>query len=186
MKLVKTSLVALILAGTLQASAQDKINIIKAGGNLLSLLYGEDGDNSFGGGSVALEHQLNNKATLVLGANFNAKEESSGNNGFPVTHRFTVLTFEPEIRWYPKVATDGFYLGLAPSVLIMKNKISGGAISITDDQTHLGAGLKLGYQFSLARALMLQFGTGVGLVFGNSEADGALQVNLNLLLGYKF
>lgn len=183
-KLAKTSLVAILLAGALNASAQDKTNVMKAGGNLLSLLYGEDGDHRYGGVSVALEHQLNNKTTLVFGANFNAKEETAGN--IKSTKRFTVLTFEPELRWYPKAATDGFYLGIAPSVLIQKNKITNPIIIVTDNQTHLGAGIKLGYQFLLTSALMLQFGTGAGLVFPNSETDGSLQVNLNALTGYQF
>lgn len=42
------------------------------------------------------------------------------------------------------------------------------------------------YQFELAKALKLQFGTGGGLVLPSDNVDGWLQFNLNLLLGYQF
>lgn len=166
-------------------SAQDQINIVKVGGNVLISLLGENDNESYGGFSASLEHSLKSNTTLVLGGNFNKKEESISAGGISVSASLSILTLEPEFRWYPKAATEGFYLGFAPAVYIQKTKVSG-AINTSNAETQLGLGLKAGYQFELAKALKLQFGTGGGLVLPSDNVDGWLQFNLNLLLGYQF
>lgn len=184
MKLLKTCLAVLALTCAQHAAAQDKINIVKVGGNLLTLL-GEGDDETYGGFSAALEHQLKDKTSLVLGSNFNFKEESVNDGTVSLTARLTVLTFEPEFRWYPKAATEGFYLGFAPSVYLLKAKISG-FVSATASDTQFGVGLKTGYQFGLSDALKFQVGAGFGVILPSDDADATGQLNFNILVGYQF
>lgn len=186
MNLLKVSLTTIVLTAlTFTASAQNKINIVKVGGNLLALLLGDDSDESYGGFSAALEHQVGSKTSLVFGANYNTKEETVSNGGLTLSGRLTIVTFEPEFRWYPKAVAEGFYLGFSPAVYLQKAKLSG-IISAEGDETQFGAGLKLGYQLPLNSHLKLQFGTGGGLIFPSSDSDGYLQFNLNALVGYQF
>lgn len=175
----------LFLHGSLQA--QGPANILKGGGSLLSLFYLEgDGGQTLGGVTLSMEHQVSSKFSLCFGANFNTQEESFSAANLSSIERTSFFTFEPEIRWYPKMATQGFYLGFAPGLYLEKDKLSG-TINSIDKYTLLGAGLKLGYQFSLNNHLTMQVGSGAGLVFYPEEGDGGfLQTNLNVLLGYQF
>ena len=185
MKVLKICLALLALSCAQHAVAQDKINIVKVGGNLLATVFGEGDDETYGGFSAALEHQLRSKTSLVFGVNYNAKESTVSDGIISLTARLSIVTFEPEFRWYPKAVTEGFYLGFAPAVYLQKAKISG-AISGEGDDTRVGAGLKLGYQFALNNRLKLQFGTGGGLILPGPDSDGSLQFNLNALVGYQF
>lgn len=188
MNLIKTCFVAGLLACSLAVSAQGKINLVKAGGNLLFLLdEGQEEDvQTLGGASLAFEHQLNNHFSLVIGANYNGREESVSFSGFTLTTRQTVFTVDPEFRWYPKAATEGFYLGIAPELYLFKYKFSGTAFTGTDDETRLGASLKTGYQFALTPALKLQVGTGFGLVLESEDTGATAIAHLNVLIGYQF
>ena len=185
MKLLNICFALLALTFAQHASAQDKINIVKVGGNLLATVLGEDSDETYGGFSAALEHQLRSKTSLVFGVNYNTKESTLSDGIISISARLSIVTFEPEFRWYPKAVTEGFYLGFAPAVYLQKAKISG-AISGEGDDTRVGAGLKLGYQFALNNRLKLQFGTGGGLILPGPDSDGSLQFNLNALVGYQF
>lgn len=183
MKLFSTYFILLLAAGlSFRANAQENINIVKLGGSLLTIM--EEGQGSeaqlYGGGSAAFEHQISRKFTLGLGVSVNTRT----NNVILLSDQLTLISFEPEGRWYPKSATNGFYLGFAPGISLLRYKNN--AILSLNSKTLISLGLKPGYQFKLSQRLALQIGTGIGVYLPNDDIDPTLLLNLNLMLGYSF
>lgn len=163
--------------------AQEKITLFKVGGNLLGL---SDGDTeTYGGAGLSIEHQLKRRTTLVLNGFFNTQKSSYSDGTLTLDARVNVTTFEPEFRFYPKAATDGYYVGGALAMHLIKAKISG-LVSASDTDTQFGVGVVTGYQFALAKALHVQLGGGFGVILPNEDTDPLLRFNLNVMLGYQF
>ncbi|MCY7327794.1 MAG: DUF3575 domain-containing protein [Saprospiraceae bacterium] len=170
-------LVALLSAGSV--FAQEKINIVKVGGSLLGI----DVDY-YGGAGFSIEHQLRQKTTLGFNVDYNSTSSKSA-DGSMQEDRETFLTIEPEFRFYKHSATQGFYVGLAPSLLLARSTLYG----IVDDrlsEAFFAVALKTGYQFPITPRLHLQFGGGIGLLSTLSDIDeGILHYRVNLMLGYR-
>ena len=184
MRTIKSIVLFALLFGVTQVQAQDKITMIKLGGNLLGLSSNGDGETYLGGG-LSIEQQLARKTSLGLNIDFNTKSSSYSAGLTTLDARLSITTIEPEFRFYPKAATDGFYVGGALALHLLKAKISG-SISADGSDTQFGAGLVTGYQFVLAKALHLQIGGGLGYILPKDDSDGALKYNLNLMLGFQF
>ncbi len=180
---IKTTMLFALLLGFTQIQAQN-VNIIKLGGSLLGLSSDGESETYLGGG-LSIEHQINTKSSLVLNANLNTKEESLSDGVNKYSFRLNVTTIEPEFRYYPKAATDGFYVGGAVALHLLNYKITG-AVTGDDSDTEFGAGLTTGYQFLLAKSLHLQIGGGAGLIFPKEDTDAIFRYNFNLMLGYQF
>ncbi|HMX40366.1 MAG TPA: outer membrane beta-barrel protein [Saprospiraceae bacterium] len=175
------------------ASAQSRITILKAGPSLLSNFYGEgDGGDTYFGGALAMEREIGAHFSFSFGGQYHTAEEASISPLGSATARTNYLMIDPEIRWYPKSATQGFYLGLAPTLNIQKYKVTGvfpnlpAPVTAIDKSTQLGASLRVGYQFDLNSHLRAQFGTGFGIIFPGEDYDGLIQIPLNVMLGYQF
>ncbi len=162
-----------------------KTNILKLGGSIFTITEEGESESLFGG-SLALEHQLKSKSSLLLALEYNAKSESLSDGGLEFETKLSILTFEPEYRWYSKAATDGFFLGIAPSIHIIGAKIKLGTSEVSDDETRFGAGVKTGYQIKLTPKLNLQFLAGGGLILPGGDTDAVWKFNFNLLAGYQF
>jgi hypothetical protein len=188
MHFLKFICTALALSCAIHVSAQNNINLVKIGASTLSVLAeGQDQEaQHFVGGGMAFEHQLGKKTSLAFGANFNTNEGARLEyNGVLIVERITVLSFEPEFRWYPTSATKGFYLGFAPGIYWIAGVYSGPS-AVPESDTRFIASLKTGYQLSLSNRLKLQFGAGLGALFPTADADPSAILHLNAMLGYKF
>ena len=183
MHTIKTTMLFALLLGFTQIQAQN-VTLIKLGGSLLGLTSDGEGETYLGGG-LSIEHQVGNKTSLVLNANLNTKSQSFSDGLNSYDFRLNVTTIEPEFRFYTKAATNGFYLGVAPALFLLKYKISG-SIRGEESDTEFGAGLTTGYQFLLAKSLHLQIGGGAGLILPSDDSDAVFKYNLNLMLGYQF
>lgn len=185
MKFVQTTaLLCALLLSTMSVSAQEKINLVKIGGHLVGLFNDSDSE-TYWGGALSLEHQLRRRTSLVFSAAYNSRKETASDGVITVSGRATIVTFEPEFRFYPKASTEGFYLGFAPGLRLLKVKISG-AINLEDSATRVSAGLTTGYQLLLGKALHLQFGGGFGMILPDDDDEPTGIYNLNILLGYQF
>ncbi len=179
MQLSKMLFLLAALFTTTFAFSQEKINIVKVGGSLLGI----DVDY-YSGAGLSVEHQLRRKTTLGFNVYYNTAS-SLAFAGDPVKNRETFLTIEPEFRYYTQAATHGFYLGLAPALLLARST----AFGIVDDrlsETFFAVSLKTGYQFSITPHFHLQFGGGIGLLSTITDAEGIIRYDVSLLLGYQF
>lgn len=163
--------------------SQEKINILKVGGNLLGL-FSEGDDESYGGAGLSIEHQLGSKTTLGFNVGLNTKKSEASDGNFNLKARVTLITIEPEFRFYPKSATNGFYIGIAPALTIISSKISGD-ITASDSESFFGGGLKTGYQFPLTSRLHLQIGGGFAVLLPKEDTDGFGRYDVNLMLGFQ-
>lgn len=184
MKPVRILTLTLALLSAYSAAAQGQFNILKLGGNLEGLFDGNDSE-SYWGGAISLEHQLKRRTTLGFDFAYNSKKSSASDGTITVEGRASILTIQPEFRFYPHAAGDGFYVGFAPALRILKVKITG-VIQVEDSSTRGSVGLTTGYQFALSNALRLQFGGGIGFILPNENDEPTGTFNLNLLLGYQF
>jgi len=185
MKFVQTiAVLCVLLFSAFTASAQEKINIVKIGGNLVGLFNDNDSEN-YWGGALSLEHQLRRRTSLVFGVAFNTDKSTASDGTITLTARESILTFEPEFRFYTKAVTEGFYLGISPALRVLKVKISG-AVNLEDSSTRVSMGLTTGYQLNLGKAVHLQIGGGFGMILPDDDNDPTGLYNLNLLVGYQF
>lgn len=171
----------IILSSTFTATAQTGNNIIKIGGNVLGL-FSEGESETYGGGSLSVEHLLKRKTALCLNVDFNTKKEEIADGTITVKARLNITTIEPEIRFYVSQPLNGFYFGIAPALHIFKSKISG-TITLTDSESRFGLGAKAGYQFRLSSRVLLQAGAGLGGFIPKEDEDFTGRYNFNLLLG---
>lgn len=182
----------LFLASMTAASAQGPVLLLKGGPSMLNTFYGErDGGETYFGGSLAMERQISSRFSFSFGVQYHTTKDKATSGTLTVDARYRHIMIDPEIRWYPKRATEGFYLGLAPTLNIIKDDLivlssTLGAITDTYEATQLGAHLRLGYQFALSPHIKMQFGTGFGIIFPGDDYDGVIQVPVNALIGYQF
>ncbi len=184
MKPIKILTLTLALLSVYSAAAQGQFNIFKLGGNMEGL-FSEGNSESYWGGALSLEHQLKRRTTLGFGFAYNTKKSSASDGTITVEGRASIITIQPEFRFYPHAAGDGFYVGFAPALRIFKVKITG-AIQLEDSSTRGSVGLTTGYQLALSNALRLQFGGGIGFVLPNENDEPTGTYNFNVLLGYQF
>ena len=140
MKISKLLLVCAVLLAAKSLSAQQGTSILKIGPSLYGL--SADGEsNSYFGGGVAYEYGVSSNLSILLGVDYNAKSESTTVSGVKITATASIVTVAPEARWYFGEATNGFYLGLQPS--LHNYKVSAAIGSTTtdgDSYARFGAG----------------------------------------------
>ena len=182
MNAIKVLLCLLTISSTsLTSSAQGGLNVLKVGGNLLQILSDNESE-TYGGGGLSLEHTLKKKSSLCINLDFNTKKVEASDGFNTIEDRVSITTIEPEFRFYTQEPLNGFYIGFAPAVHILKDKVSG-TISGNDSETRFGLGAKAGYQFAISK-VRLQFGGGVGGFFPKEGEHFTGRYNLNLLLGF--
>ena len=186
MKILKFFLMFAVLCAATSLSAQQGTSILKVGPSLYGFSANGESNSYFGGG-VAYEYGVSGNLSILLGADYNAKSESTTVSGVKISATASILTIAPELRWYFDEATNGFFLGVQPSMHNYSVSASvGGTTTDGDKSTRYGAGGVLGFQFHLG-SLALQLCGGYGAVFGKDSNEGtAGHYNINAQIGFKF
>ena len=182
MKFNRIIIVALLTAGCLSVSNAQ--NAFKVGYDLFGNT-GNGSSDSYSGFGLVFEHKVAEKVSIGVTGLYNWKSLSS--NGFDATG--TILTIQPEVKYYFNQALNGFYLGAEAAYHSIGANVSSSGFSVNVSKGYFGLGALAGYQTNLSDRILLNIGGGYGIIFDSDSSTGASNTgkyNLDLQFGYRF